>query len=220
MQKRCVSALQRLEVLGLVIESPVLPTAEEDAYPLEGESAQCALVRSAASALLRVEGSGPEGARNGLSRPFDEGLTQEGWARETPVHPMAIAAALGDGRDACVALQVLGVAVAVSVFAERAQQARRECLCSTRKRCEDSIVGESGAELGDASVVLSDRREQWPKLGDESLHAQRRWQNDAGVGGERDGGFDRLDALLDASGGAYIVLNKEGAQRVAARGRG
>jgi hypothetical protein len=62
------------------------------------------LVLHAASLAAAVEGVGPEGARNGLPDPFDEGLAEEGWTLIAPVDGGLVAAAFGDRGDAGVLL--------------------------------------------------------------------------------------------------------------------
>lgn len=52
--------------------------------------------------LAGVKRTGPGGVINGLIGPFDRRLPQEVWRAPTPVNPFALAAFLGDGRDAAV----------------------------------------------------------------------------------------------------------------------
>ena len=97
-----MTLLESHQVASFVVGLPIDPAAMEDADPLEGEGTQRCLMRAAAFAVALVEGFGPERARDGLAHPLDEGLALEGGAREAPVDPALVAAALGDGRDAYV----------------------------------------------------------------------------------------------------------------------
>jgi hypothetical protein len=90
-----LAPLQSQQVARLVVVDTVGPAAVEDADPLEGESAKGSLVLHATSSAAGVEGVGPEGARDGLANPLDEGLAEEGGAPIAPVYRGLVAAALG-----------------------------------------------------------------------------------------------------------------------------
>src|SRR5262249_50023328 len=92
----------------LVVGTAVDPAAVKDANPLKGERAQGRVVGRAASALLVVEGARPEGLRDGLAGPLDEGLSSELGGNEAPVDPSGLAAALGDWSDTGVFLDGVG----------------------------------------------------------------------------------------------------------------
>jgi hypothetical protein len=100
-----MALLEGHEVASFVVGFAVHPAPMEDADPLEGESTKRSLMGAAAFAVALVEGFGPEGARDGLAHPLDEGLALEGGACEAPVHPALVATALSDGGDADVLLQ-------------------------------------------------------------------------------------------------------------------
>ena len=74
--------------------------------------------------LLLVVGAGPEGMPRGFSRPFDERLSQELWALETPVDPGLVTAPFGHGGNASVLLQLIGGDVAIALFAEGDEETR------------------------------------------------------------------------------------------------
>jgi hypothetical protein len=80
-------------------------------------------VLHAASLAAGVEGVGPEGARDGLPYPLDEGLSEEGGALITPVDGGLVAAALGDGGDAGVLLERGGIREALAALAEGDEEA-------------------------------------------------------------------------------------------------
>jgi hypothetical protein len=59
----------------------VFRAAEEDANPFEGESSDGNVAESTFGALLSIVSSAPEGLRDGLPRPLDEGLAEKLKAR-------------------------------------------------------------------------------------------------------------------------------------------
>jgi hypothetical protein len=63
----------------------------EDADPFEGECTKRSLMGATALAVAFIEGLGPEGTRDGLANPLDEGLALKGWAGEAPVDPVLAA---------------------------------------------------------------------------------------------------------------------------------
>ena len=89
-------------------------------------------MRSALGALLPVVGAGPGGFVDGLGCEVDEGLAQELGALEAPVHPGAVATALGDWGDAGAFLQLGGTLITISVFAEAGQKPRGDDFPSAR----------------------------------------------------------------------------------------
>ena len=68
--------------------------------------------------LAVVEGAGPERVRDGAGDPLDERLAQERRARPAPVDPVLVAAALGDGRDAGISLNLGGALITLTLFTE------------------------------------------------------------------------------------------------------
>ena len=98
---------QGIEVARFIVRLPGDPAVVKYSDPFVGERPQCRLSCFTFAPLLLIEGGGPEGARDGECGPFDECLAQEGWALEAPMNPAGIAAALGNGRDAGIALQVV-----------------------------------------------------------------------------------------------------------------
>src|SRR6266567_945180 len=68
------AALECVEIGGLIVRCSGLPAAIENTNPFESQGAHRCLVRASFVALLSIVGSGPEGAGNGGTRPFDKGL--------------------------------------------------------------------------------------------------------------------------------------------------
>ena len=102
--------------------SPPCPAAVEYADPFERQGTQSGLVGAALRSLLTVECTGPERLIDCLSRPLNERLAKEGRALPAPVHPMFLAAALRDRRDAGIPLQFRGVLEAITLLAEGGKQ--------------------------------------------------------------------------------------------------
>jgi hypothetical protein len=85
------------QIARFIIGDAVDPATIEDADPFERQSSKGSLVLHAASLARVVEGARPEGARDGLPDPLDEGLAKEGWALIAPVDGGLVAAAFGSG---------------------------------------------------------------------------------------------------------------------------
>src|SRR5262245_59434746 len=94
----------------------------EDADPLECECPQGGVSRRALGPVALVERAGPEGARDRLGSPFDEGLAEELGAGVAPMNDARVAAALGHRSDARISLQCSGVREALSAFAKRGKE--------------------------------------------------------------------------------------------------
>jgi len=104
-KERRVTSLQRLDVVTLAIERSVLPTAPEDADPLEGKSSEDGLVVFPREFLSAVVSLGPITVDDRLSCPFDEALSQERGRIPSPVRPGLLAALFLDRRYAGVWLR-------------------------------------------------------------------------------------------------------------------
>jgi hypothetical protein len=89
-KQRSMSFLQGHEVACFVVGFAVEPPPMKDADPLEGESTKRCLMGAATFTVALVESPGPEGARDGLAHPFDEGLALKGGARNAPLSLMPI----------------------------------------------------------------------------------------------------------------------------------
>src|SRR4051794_3135673 len=99
-----MALLEGQQVASLVVGLALDPTAVEDSDPLEGERSEGSLVPHAASSTALLECLRPEGARDGLAHPLDEGLAQEGRAGLAPMGPGLVATSFSDRRDAGVLL--------------------------------------------------------------------------------------------------------------------
>lgn len=112
----------------------------EDADPFECQSTHGHLVRFSFGTLLFIERAGPEGMADGLASPFDESLAQEFGAAKPAMDPALVTATFGNGRDAGVFLQVLGVGVTGALFAEPSQESGGVDGAGTREIGEDCKV--------------------------------------------------------------------------------
>jgi hypothetical protein len=211
-----MALLKSEQITRLIVRHAVDPAAVEDADPLEGESAESGLVPHAASLASGVEGAGPEGARDGLAHPFDEGLAEEGGTLIAPVDEGLVAAAFGDGGDAGVLLDRGGVWEALTALAEGDEEACSEGSTSARQGTEEGVVGQLGGEFGDLVVEAVDGGSGGAQLREEYLDEQAVGLNGSGVGGEwhllPDGG----DAVIDGGLIADIMRAEEGGEGLAA----
>jgi hypothetical protein len=158
LQERCLALAKGHQIARLIVRDAVDPAAEEDANPLEGEGAEGGLVLHAASLAACVEGVGPEGARDGLPNPLDEGLSEEGGALIAPVDGGLVAAAFGDGGDAGVLLERGGIWEALTALAEGDEEAWGKGGASARQGAEESVVGQlsfSRVAKKDSDTALS-----------------------------------------------------------------
>jgi hypothetical protein len=186
----------------------------EDADPLEGECTKRSLMGATALAVAFIEGLGPEGTRDGLANPLDEGLALKGWAGEAPVDPALVAAALGDWGDADVLLEGSSVWEPFSALTESNQQARSECGPSTGERVEELEVGELGAERSDLGVEAFDCGVDGVELRDGGLDEQQERVDDGRVGGQWFFGLNGIDASGDGVLAPDVVSLEEGDERV------
>jgi hypothetical protein len=169
----------------------------EDADPFKCEGTNGHLMRFSLGALLFIERAGPEGVADGLAGPLDEGLAQELGAAKSAMHPAFVAAALGNGRDTGVFLQVVRVGVALPLFTECGQKPGGVGAASAREFREDVEVFMGLGQFGDARVEGFDGIEGHAQLGDQGFDQQGLRGNDAGILGQGQGGLDLLDALRD-----------------------
>src|SRR5688572_7076872 len=81
---------------------------------------------------------------------------REGRALISPMDGGLVAAAFGDGGNACVLLERGGVWEALAALAEGNEEAGSKGLASARQGAEEGIVGQLGGELGDLIVEAVD----------------------------------------------------------------
>jgi hypothetical protein len=213
-----LALLKGEQIVSLIVRNAADPAAVEDAEPLEGESAEGGLVLHAGSLAPGVEGAGPEGARDGLPDPLDEGLAEEGGALIAPVNGGLVAAAFGDEGDAGALLDRGSVWEALTALAEGDEEARGKGGASARQGAEESVVGQLGSELGDLVVEAVDGSAGGAQLGKQDVDEQEIGLNGGGVSGERQLLPDGGDAAIDGGLIADVVRAEEGV-RVSVRAR-
>ena len=121
-----------VEIPRLIVWRVGLPTAIEDTNPLERQRTHCGLIRAAFVALLAIVGTGPERFVDGLAGPFDKRLAHKRWTLPAPMDPTLLATAFGDGRNAGVFLQLIGVLEASAILPEGGEQPWRQMRAGTR----------------------------------------------------------------------------------------
>ena len=189
------------------------PAAVEDTDPLEGEGSEGGLVLHAARFAPGVECVGPEGARDGLSDPFDEGLAEEGGAPIAPVDGGLVAAAFGDGSDAGVLLERGGVWEALAALAKGDEEAWGERCSGAREGAKERVVGQSRSELADLVVEAVDGGAGGAELRKQDFDEQPVGLDGSScVGGQRQLFSDGRDAAIDGVLVADVVAPEEGGE--------
>src|SRR5882672_817989 len=123
LEQRGATASECLEIGGLIVRGALLPTAIENADPLECQGPYGGLVRLALVTLLLVIDLGPEGMPDRFRCPFHERLSEERRTLPTPVHPGFLATSFRDWCDARIFLEFLGGGEAFPLFAEGHEEA-------------------------------------------------------------------------------------------------
>jgi hypothetical protein len=107
-------AFERIQVSLLIISGAILPAAVEDPLPLERQRADGRVVVVTLLPLSLVVSSSPERLFAGGTGELVERLAEEFRAGLPPVHPLRLAARLGDRGDAGELLNVLGAFIPVA----------------------------------------------------------------------------------------------------------
>ena len=209
-----MALLKSHEVVSFVVGFAVDPATMKDTDPFEGESTKRSLMGATAFAVALVEGPSPEGARDGLAHPLDEGLALEGGAREAPVHPTLVATALGDRRDPHVLLEGSSVGESLASLTEGNEEARSQCGTCTRERVEELVVGKLGAERGDLGIEAFDGDIHCAELRNGGLDEQQQRLDNSGVGGQRFFGMNGIEASSDSALASHVMTSEEADERV------
>src|SRR2546426_4123333 len=96
----------RRQVIGLVVGDPAAPQHEDDLEPLRGERPEGVVMPVAASAAPVVVRAGPFALLKRLKRELVDGLAQVHVAGVPEHHEDLLAAAVGDGHGAGMALEM------------------------------------------------------------------------------------------------------------------
>src|SRR5437870_3041316 len=165
-EQGCPTAVECLEIGGLIVRGTLLPTPKEHADPLERQRAYGGLVGLALVALRLGIDLCPAGMPRGFRRPFHEGVAAELRAWEAPVDPRLLAATFGDGCNPGVPLEFGGRRRAVALCPKGDEQPGGEDGPCAREGLDE---GESGMTLGprrDGVVKGLDRLSGHAKLAD------------------------------------------------------
>ena len=121
------SSVQTFGVPGLVIRRASLPAPEEDANPLEGETADRGLVTFPAGSLRIIVFARPGRARHRMLCPFLKGLFEELRTSPPCVDPLTPSTGFTYWRNSAVALNALRVREALALCSERGEKPRGKC---------------------------------------------------------------------------------------------
>src|SRR5882724_5263797 len=204
--------LERAEINGLVIRFAVLPTAKEDANPLEGHGAHRCVMALAQASLMIVESTGPCRSGNRVRCELVKGLTKELRTSSSEVLRAAIAAGFGDWRDAAVGLQFTGVVEAFALCSKGGNQTGLQRRPSSRQPIKEVSFRMNGNGLLDLLVEVRNGGQQAFHYADHSSYRDQAEAENGGIVGGWNGLVNGVNALLDALLGAAVVFVKELAQ--------
>ena len=171
-------------------------------------------------ALLLVVDLCPEGMPDRFCCLFHEGLSEELWTLEAPVHPGLLPAAFGDWGNARLLLPCGGGGIAYALFAKDDEEAGGEDRPSAWEGLEEGEVGMALGTLREGGVEVGDGLQGDAELGNKCLDQQNMGGDDALIGGERCGRLESVAAVCDDVFRAYVVVAEKGLKGGAARALG
>ena len=139
---------ERVEVGEVVVCNSVAPTVMDYTNPFEGEGSYGGVVGFAPFDLELIVGTRPEAISNGDVGELMKALADEFWAGPSPVDPEGITAALDDGGDAAVFLDIFGGGEAIALGTEGAQESRGKDRASAGETGEGERYHGSGIMFG------------------------------------------------------------------------
>lgn len=142
---------------------------------------------------------------DGTGGPFDEGLADEFGAGPSPVDPVLVSAAFGDGRNAGVLLKCSGVDEAIALLAESGKQPGSKDWAGAGEMSEEMKVWQEGAASGDVGVETSDAGVERAELRQEDGDDEAGRLDDGDVGGQSSLGLDGIYAAVDGGGAPDAV---------------
>jgi hypothetical protein len=209
-EQRGTTAVERIEIDGLILRGALLPPPEEDTDPRECQSAHGGLMRFPRIALRLVIDPRPEGMPDRFGCPLDERVPEARWTLEAPVHPGLLAAAFGDRRDPRIFLPCGGGGITFPWFAEGDEPPGGE----------DGTRAWESLEQGEIRMVLSarcdgviqglDGLQGDPELLDKGLDQQGIGRDHALIGGQGGSRLDGVEALGHHVRRAHMVVAEEG----------
>jgi len=153
----------------------------------------------------------------GFRRPFDERLSQERGALETPVDPGRVAAAFRHRRHASVLLQLIGRGVAVALSAKGDEETWGKDGSSAWEGGKKREVGMALGAVGNGLVDILDRWQGHAELGNKGLDPEGIGGDEAFIGGQRRSALDDVEALGDDISVAHVRVAEEVLQGRASR---
>ena len=99
---------EHAQVTAFVVAFVILPAAEDDADPFEGQGTDDGVVLMPSGFLLRIIETCPDGMPDRFAGVFVEALAQELWTALTPMDVVALATLFENRSDATEALQSIG----------------------------------------------------------------------------------------------------------------
>jgi hypothetical protein len=201
-----------LERGGLIVRGALLPTAIENADPLECQGPYGGLVCLALVTLLLVIDLCPEGMPDRFRCPFHERLAEERRTLPTPVHPGLLAPAFRDRCDARIFLECLGGGEAFPLFAEGHAEAGGKDGPRPWQGVTQGEVGMGLGALGHGSVEIGNGLPGHAELGDKGWHQEGLGGDHACIRGQRPSVLDGLNAGGDDVGRAHVVGTEKALQ--------
>src|SRR6266446_10258140 len=182
--ERWVSLLQGLEVNRFVITGPSLPAMKQNANPFKRQHAHCRVMALAAPPQLLIQGLGPATPFAGVISKFMKGLTQKLRAGPAPMHPVLLAAFLGDRSNAGQLLYLWGGLKAIPIRAKGRQQARSQGSARSRKTFKQEAIGMLSKKRRNLFIKPLQGGDQCPHLLGERLDHHRARQHGGRILGQ------------------------------------
>jgi hypothetical protein len=153
----------------------------------------------------------------GFRRPFDERLSHECGALETPVNPGLVAAAFRHRRNAGIPLQLISRGVAVAWFAKGDEETWGKDGASAWEGVKSRAVGMALGAVSNGLVAIRARWPRHPELGHKGLDQEGIGGDEAVIGGQRRRALDGVEALGDDLSVAHVMVAEEAFQGRASR---
>ena len=142
-----------LEMESLLVRGFGLPHFPKDFEPAVGETAQGVGVRTACLAFCFVIALSPRALGAAGVGPKMESGTEGGLAVMAKLDLLKLAALLGHGSGASMALESLGIWETGAFGTEFGEEAWSELFAGARQRAKEVVIRMLGKELGDARAV-------------------------------------------------------------------
>jgi len=186
--ERGISFFEGLQVDRFVVGRVVVPAADHDALPFEGERAGDGVALQATLLELVVIGAGPAGKMDAFECVLVKGLADEVRTGAT-AHDLVSgqAGALEDGSDAAEALQFARVGETGAVVPECSQKARGQDRTNPGKGKNERVIGMRGKDRGDLRVVAVNGGDERFELAEDGPEIKFGGAEDGGIIGQRSG---------------------------------